>query len=271
MKSYQDWKSEIDLWQKSRAFNVIGKNAIVFSEIGSTNNFIKENPDLENGTVVITQKQTQGRGQKNRSWLSNPGGLYFSIKLDLNPYSNFQPFWATAIASLGLCEALKELKLSPIIKWPNDILINDKKVAGVLTDTIITNSNITTVIGVGINVNNSLEEIFTFFPDLQNKITSIENEIPKYVEIKFTDILNSIVEKLEATFFQQIEPNISSIKEEWLKYSLLNNKIVKIQNVNLLESYEGVVAKITDSGSLIIKLSSGEYKEFTAGDIKVKK
>ena len=197
MNSYEEWFNELLRWQKQRNTQIIGKNSVFLPEIPSTNTYIKENSELTNGAIVIAYQQTKGKGTKNRTWISNPGGLYLSLKLHIPFLQNFSPFWITAVVSIALCKTLEQLEFEPMIKWPNDIMINSKKVSGILTETIITNETIVSIIGVGCNVNNSLDEFFFSFPNLKTKITSLllESKLHKSVSIGIIlDLLLPLIE-----------------------------------------------------------------------------
>ncbi len=269
MQSFDEWQKEIKTWQNKTTTKLIGKNTILLAEIPSTNNYIKENLQLPTGTIVIAYQQTQGKGQKNRRWISNPGGLYLSIKLDMAPLDELSPFWVTAIVAISLCKTLEFLHLSPKIKWPNDVLIDNKKVAGILTETIMTNNNITLIIGLGCNVNNSLDEIMNDFPDLLSKITSLNDQFGQSRLISFVDILEPTISFIEAKLLNQNKLFLNEIKTEWLNYSKIENKHVEIMKLDSGTISRGKIIKVTDSGSLLFKKNSGEIEEITSGDVKV--
>ena len=271
MQSFTRWEQELKTWLRESTTKVMGKNAIFFAEIDSTNKYLKEQSQLKHGTLVIAQQQRQGKGQKNRQWISNPGGLYMSIKLEIQSTQNFQPFWLTAMFSLGLCKALTQLGLSPTIKWPNDVLVNNKKIAGILTETIITQGSLTAIVGLGCNVNNSLDTISKSFPDLSSKISSVKLETGSDSPILYKDILEPTLNYVESQMDEFSLPRISRIKADWSEFCQIENKTVEIQRVNSDEIFLGFVTKVTDSGSLLIKLENNSIEEFTAGEIKLKR
>ena len=235
------------------------------------NKYLKEKAQLSNGTIVAAYQQTQGKGQKNRTWISSPGGLYVSIKLDVKPLKEFQPFWITASVAVGLCKAIQELELEPQIKWPNDILINNKKVSGILTETVLTNDKIIAIIGLGINIDNSLEDVFTTFPELQLKISSLSKEVSEKNSIDFTDILESTILYVEDKVLMPTSNRLVEIKQDWLKFAQIENKTVEIEILETKKKIIGTVQKVTDSGSLLIKHTSGKLEEYTSGDIKIQR
>lgn len=271
MQTFSEWELDLKNWQRSSSLELIGKKAIFFAEIGSTNKFLKENTQLKHGTLVIAQQQNQGKGQKDRTWISNSGGLYMSVKLEIQPNQFFQPFWLTAIFSLGLCKALIKLRLKPTIKWPNDVLINNRKVAGILTETVLSQNSITAIIGLGCNVNNSLEEIFNKYPNLSTKISSIKLELDSKSAIPLQNILEPTLKYVESKIKGKDFLSIPKIKKEWLELCQIENKDVEIQKIDSQEIITGFVTNVSDSGSLLVRLESGAVEEFTAGEIKIKR
>lgn len=270
MQSFDEWQSELKQWKKSSKTKFLGKRIIFFSDIGSTNTYLKENMQLQHGTIVIAQTQNQGKGQKNRTWISNPGGLYMSIKLDIKPNKYFQPFWVTGTIAIGLCHALKEFNLEPTIKWPNDVLIDGKKVAGILTESILSNEKITIIIGLGCNINNSLDVIFNLFPNLKTKISSLQIESKKEAYIPFATVLEPMLLFLESKLENKKFPDVSEIREEWLQYCQIEEKEVEIEQFDTGEIVNAIIKEVTETGSLLALVDGIEMKEFTSGDIKIK-
>ena len=132
----------------------IGKRAYYFDSIDSTQDFALKiaSQDNENGTVIISKKQTGGKGRMKRKWFSPIGGIWMSIII--HPDFDISNTILVPIAtSLALCKAMeKTTKIRPELKWPNDIMIKGKKVAGILVDTSIESNKIESLIlGVGIN------------------------------------------------------------------------------------------------------------------------
>jgi len=137
----------------------IGKRAYYFDSIDSTQDFALKiaSQDNENGTVIISKKQTGGKGRMKRKWFSPVGGIWMSVII--HPDFDISNITLVPIAtSLALCMAIeKTIKIRPKLKWPNDITIKGKKVAGILVDTSIESNKIESLIlGVGINFKNRL-------------------------------------------------------------------------------------------------------------------
>lgn len=121
-------------------------------EVDSTNTYLKSRQDtLPHGTVVYADRQTAGRGRYTRKWVSDTGGLYFSVLLK-SPHHPFLPN-LTQLMALSVCYALEKLGLTPAIKWPNDVQINGRKISGILSEAVF-DKNVfqAVVLGVGINL-----------------------------------------------------------------------------------------------------------------------
>lgn len=122
-------------------------------KVDSTNSYLKTRQDaLPHATVVYADCQTAGRGRYDRTWISQAGGLYFSVLLK-PPYN---PFLSnlTQLMALSICKALEQFSLTPTIKWPNDVQINGKKISGILSEAVFDKTVFQAVVlGVGINVN----------------------------------------------------------------------------------------------------------------------
>ncbi len=162
-----------------------------FDKIDSTNEEAKRNM-YEPWTVLIAKEQISGHGKGKESWFSPEGGLYFSIIL---PKSNFDDLQTlTILAAFIVAKNIKEeFSLEPLIKLPNDVLINGKKICGILTENIIGENLKLSVIGIGLNTN-----IKSFPQKLENIATSLQIETKK--EINNDEILNKIVLDLKKQF-----------------------------------------------------------------------
>ena len=159
---------------------IVGKDVIVFDTVSSTNTKLAELASQKHneGTVLLSDSQTGGKGRMGREWFS-PGGvnIYMSVLFEPEIQPSYSPVF-TFIASLAIVETLKYFDFEPKIKWPNDVLINQKKVSGVLTEMKSTGDKLDfIVVGIGLNINITKEIIKTALPDEVSKITSfyIEN------------------------------------------------------------------------------------------------
>ena len=136
----------------------VGQRIIELSSVDSTNNYLidlSQRTSLVEGTIVIAKKQTAGRGQRNNIW-SSESDKSLCISLLLKPKLDItQQFLFNKFIALSLCQALNKYSLTTKIKWPNDILIDRKKVAGILIENSIRAGKIEkSVVGIGVNINN---------------------------------------------------------------------------------------------------------------------
>ena len=166
-------------------------NYIKFEKIDSTNNEAKKG-SYAPWSVLIAKEQTQGHGKIGEEWFSPSGGLYFSIVLPKTNIKDLQTI--TILAAFCVAKIIKqEYNLEPLIKLPNDVLINNKKICGILTENIIDKEIKLSVIGIGLNTN-----IEKFNEDLKDIATSIKLETNK--EINNKNIMEKIVLELEDQF-----------------------------------------------------------------------
>ena len=236
-----------------------------FKEMNSTQKFAHEyikNNDTCDGTVIISETQSQGIGRMNRNWASPLGGLWMSIiiqkKIPIKLLNGF-----SIKLGLNLISKLEQINgLQFKLRWPNDLMLFDKKVGGILVDFSSSNNFLKNmIIGIGINVNVKIEDLPI---DIQASATSISNELCKNFQIEIIKdfILNSISELLS----QIKAKNYFNFKTEWAEKSFTYNKHVKI--ITSTKTIEGLDVGITDAGELIIKTKNKE-EVINDSDIKL--
>ncbi|MCK1998090.1 biotin--[acetyl-CoA-carboxylase] ligase [Psychrobacillus psychrodurans] len=214
------------------------------------------------GTVVIAEEQTDGRGRLDRSWNSTANkGIWMSviIRPAISPQFAAQ---FTLVSAVAITQAIQEVtNLTPEIKWPNDILINGKKVTGILTelqaDMDIVHS---IIIGIGVNVN---QELSAFEESIQKTATSLKIENGE--EIDRSLLVAKILYYLEKYGELYVENGFKPIKILWESHNCTIGK--RIRATTLQETLEGVALGITNDGVLEIKLDSGEIRGVYSADI----
>lgn len=238
---------------------MIGDKVLIFEKIDSTNEYIKKNyQQLNNGTVVVAIEQTAGKGRKGRSWISPKGGLWFSIFI--KPKNLKSAFFFTKLSSVTLIKVLKKYKINAQIKWPNDIFVNGKKLAGILTEGIYENSKpIALVIGIGININNEIPD------ELKNKAISLSKILQKNLHI--SGFLKLFLKRFNSYYLKYRKaPHILTkvwkknliIKEgELIRYKNENYIIEKIENDYIIISNEVEKKKIFSIHELEWEENSG--------------
>ena len=253
-------------WEITQNLNTkfLGKRVYYFDSTDSTQNFAMEiaSNDKENGTVIISKKQTVGRGRMKRKWKSPTGGIWMSIiihpKFDVS-YTTLVPI----ATSLALCMAIEKiLKIKPELKWPNDVTLKGKKVAGVLVDTsIISNEIENMVLGIGINFKIKPHELASTIkktPNFYGVATLVKkNE-------KALPLVQQFLYELENVFQLINSRRIKKIKSEWTKRSSTIGRNVSI--ITSEGNVNGKAVKIDSDGALII--SKGKKAErILVGDI----
>ncbi len=213
--------------------------------------------------VVAAEEQTSGKGRLGRSWISPKGtGIWMSIVLKPNISPMIAPR-ATLIGAAAVYAAIKDMGISVGIKWPNDIVINGKKICGILTEMNAEIERVNYVImGIGINVNMEL------FPDeLKEKATSLKNEIGNEVDRK--KLVANILNNLEV-FYEDFKNtgDISRVIEICREGSLLINKEVRVINGN--NEVICTVIDIDDEGELIVKHKDGTINRVISGEVSVR-
>lgn len=230
---------------------MIGKTIFRFDSVESTNNYIKVNSSsLEEGTVVVSKIQTSGRGRSNHTWMSEEGNLYFSFII--NEFTSRRKiFELLSKVSITVVRLLRDFYIKSEIKYPNDILIEDKKICGILIESYGALEIDYIVVGVGINVN-QLD-----FKGLNDKAISMKKILG--ININIEQILGKFIEHYN--ILEELPFN--EIFNEYLNNSLI---IGKRTNYNG-ETY--LIKGITEAGKIIIE-KSDINKYINLNEIKIK-
>ena len=220
---------------------------IEYDVVDTTMNVTK---NFKANTIIIAQKQTSGKGKGNRVWNSeNNNNLYFSLIIEANnnklDYS--QVSFITSVAMRYAISEFDNKNNSIISKWPNDILINNKKAVGILLEF----DNNKLIIGPGVNIN--------FFPDNVNfNATSLKNE--GIIVDKYT-LLKRFLANFDYLFKEWEQNGFSSIRTKWLKSSYKLHQTIKVGDI------EGIFEDIDNDGTLIVKMANGKYHFVKSGDV----
>lgn len=249
----------------------IGKEILFYSQLNSTNVRAKElvRKGYESGTVVLAEEQTAGKGRMGRKWFSPPGkGLWFSIILrpDISPVKS--PF-LTIVASLAVAGTIEKIiktyyeqkKFILKIKWPNDVLLNNKKVAGILSELSADMDQIKyAIVGIGINVNQD-----SFPEDLDQVATSIKKCIGK--NIKRVNLIQEILNRFEKFYFKLVKGQEDQLITLWKNnLNMVGEKVIIFSDNR---TYEGIVYDISSRGELLLKDGNGDIHTFWAGDVSL--
>ena len=252
--------------QRGLSTNYIGKEIYYFPELKSTNIIAKEKAlhrteAISEGIIIIAERQSAGKGRLGRKWFSPAGGIWLSIIL----YPQLSPFYISRITLMTAVAVVKAIKvctqIESQIKWPNDILINEKKVCGILTEMSAELDIINwVVVGIGINVNIDNRE---FPEDIQENTISLKEASDKEVlRVKLAQVFLQEFEKYYEILKRR---EFSSILKEWKLYShTLGKKITVDMGERIIT---GEAMDINESGALILKKEDGELVEIISGTI----
>lgn len=231
---------------------ILKPRVILHEKIGSTSTEAKillTQGETE-GTIVLARTQTAGRGRKDRSWLSPVGGLFFSIVLKPRLGDENAPLLGL-LCACAVRRALYSLGVHVQVKWPNDVLVGDKKIAGILSEAVsVNNETVGIVIGIGVNQNCPVSEI----SELEWPTTSVIDETGKKTsnESLLCDIVNEIDSLLKIV---EINSSFSAVLEEWRKTSSTLGKPVRIHEDD--KTTDGVAKDIGEDGSLLVETVDG--------------
>ena len=236
---------------------IIGKQVITFSQVESTNDVAYSMAEKKacEGTVVLSQQQSKGKGRLGRKWLSGKGGIYLSciLKPDKTP-GQMQEF--TLVTALSVVDAIKETTgVQALVKWPNDIFVDDKKVCGVLTEMKAQPDKIDfIVVGIGINVNNDVSI------DTGNSLKKIVGK-----KICAIDIVRSLLCNLEREYFLFTKKGFKDIRKKIKEYSYTIGKNVTVEVHG--KTFKGKAVDIDANGALVIKMKNGKTHKVISGDV----
>lgn len=235
---------------------------IYLSEVDSTNLYAKSNiENLADKSIVHAANQTEGRGRLQRTWVNLGEGNLF-LTFVLKPSNSFNEVYSnlTQYLSVVLCKILEEYGLKPQIKWPNDVLINGKKIAGILSETVMQGSLFKgLVLGIGVNLNTSKKDLASV---IDKEATSLNLEISKPVDVNL--FLDKLAEEFFADYDNFLQKGFELIKNDYISRTCFLDTEICVQVFN--DKKCGIAKAINDKGELVM---SNNQKEFvlTIGDI----
>jgi BirA family biotin operon repressor/biotin-[acetyl-CoA-carboxylase] ligase len=252
------------LLQQLLTTQTFGRTVHLLTQTASTNDVAKTlaQQGAPEGTVVLAEQQTQGRGRQGRSFASPKGvGIYLSLLL--RPWGEASRFpQLTLLVAVAVADTLAEESALPIdLKWPNDVCIHGKKVAGVLTEGVfLPHVSPAVIIGIGINVNTTLEHLP---PDLHAHVTSLALAAGhSWARPPLIALLLSHLERLYQTF-QQV--GIAPILSRWLHYSrIVGRRALFPQEHGMVA---GVVLGLDDDGALVVQDAAGQRQRVVSGGV----
>lgn len=237
------------------------KKLLVFKNLDSTNRTARDlaHAGADEGTVILAQTQSKGRGRFDRVWQSPEGGVY--VSLILRPCISPEKVSVLPIGvALVVAKTVESYGLHPTIKWPNDVRINRKKIAGILLESEIKRNTINYVIvGIGINLNVDSSNLSS---DIRLHSTSMKSEIGTVVD--YYEFLRRFFRQFEDFYHRFTEQQYDQIIQEWKSYSDTLGKKIRIQTTT--ESIQGTAFDVDPSGFLLLRTEKGDTKKILSGD-----
>jgi BirA family biotin operon repressor/biotin-[acetyl-CoA-carboxylase] ligase len=251
--------------ERNLSTEFIAHNIHFYQEVTSTNDLAKKFVDnnAPEGTVIIAEQQTAGRSRSNNDWASPEGGIWMTLILKPE-VSLLEASKLTIVTGVAIAKTLHDnFNLDAGIKWPNDIMIGNKKICGILTEAVTDYDKLKAVlIGIGIDVNINTDDL----PEDLHDITTTVNE-ESSEEIKRAEILNVFFRIFEEFYNEYKEGNFKHIIAEWRRLSSTTGNRVKV--------YKDGKAMIADAvgidtqGALIVELDDGSLEKIISGECKI--
>ncbi len=240
-----------------------GKKVFSFETIDSTNSCARALASCwaEEGTVVIADFQSAGRGRLGRTWVAEPGeNLTFSLVLRPQITPDAMNLLSLVVA-VGIARGIEEhTGVKVFCKWPNDVLCGGRKLAGILLEGVLGTDRVESVIaGIGLNVNQR-----TFPAELSSRATSLALETGS--DHDRADLFRALLKSLEDEYTEQAAAGFHHVVERWLAYAPLIGKRIALETNGTV--IDGIVRGISSGGGLIVSSQNGE-QTFLAGDVTI--
>ena len=239
----------------------IGQRVIYYPKLMSTMQVAKREAQrgAAEGTVVVANEQTAGKGRMGRVWLSPRGSIALSIILYPSLVNLPYLIMLASLAVIHSIEAITDLKAQ--IKWPNDVLINGKKVCGILIENSVRGDTVDyAVIGIGLNVNLELAN----FPEILATATSLSDELGR--EVSRLSLIRWLLVEIEKLYLTL--PVGESIYREWRDSLVTLGQKVRVRSGKI--TYRGTAESVATDGSLLLRHSDGSQTRIVAGDVTLR-
>ncbi|AHF05745.1 biotin--[acetyl-CoA-carboxylase] ligase [Desulfitobacterium metallireducens] len=256
--SLEEW-----VLKRSLTTKTLGREIHCFGELSSTNDYAKVliHQGVEDGAVVLARRQTSGRGRMQRVWESPEGGIWMTVilKPHLSLADAAKLTLSTGVALTHVCRELYGLDVQ--IKWPNDLVYQGKKIAGILGEVVGEwNAVQTLILGVGINANLEPKDLS---PDIP--ATTLKELLGH--PINLNDLVIAFLKSLEIEIKSLTEGDIEGLRARWLAYAAGIDKEVQVEQAG--QGIKGILKGISSSGELILEVKGQEHL-FSSGDVKLR-
>ena len=230
--------------------------------VDSTNNYMKNQIDsLPDRTVVWADQQTGGKGRLGRNWSSPVGNLYLSM-LFRNPACDISLF--PLLCAVAVSRAIKgQAKVTPLVKWPNDLVLNGKKICGILCESVISNDAVQVICGIGVNLNLGKEG---YPPEQLPYATSLKIETG--TEYSIEALVQGVSAELERIVNIYLEKGFAAFREEYESVLINRGKTVKVLYQN--QTVTATALGIADNGNLLCQKEDGTVLQINSGEASVR-
>ncbi len=235
-----------------------------YDHLSSTNIILHSlaNKGAEEGTVVIAQTQRQGRGRFDRVWQSPKGGVYLSLLLRPKAPVERAPL-LTFVAALAVSQTIRSYNVTARIKWPNDVLVDGKKIAGILLESEASGPLVSyVIIGIGVNLNTDLALLSG---DVRTSATSLQKELGS--EIDYEEFLSTFFEQFDRCYRLFSASLYEQIIDAWKQQSDVLGRRIRVQTPNGF--IQGIAVDVDESGFLMVKTTERGTIRVTSGDCTV--
>jgi len=254
-----------ELIQKGLRTKTLGRSLLCLEKTTSTNDVVSEmaHQGAPEGTVILAETQTKGRGRQGRRWTTLEGkSLAFSILLKPRLPMDELPE-ITLAAAVAVAKVLEDFHLKPRIKWPNDLLLDGRKVCGILTETAHKREKPSMVVlGIGINLNQTPKD---FPKELRETATSCFISAGRKIDrVRF---FQKMMFRMEEAYHWVVERRFSKVLQEWRKRNAIQGRQVKVQQGH--HSFYGQVLDADEKGALLVRNDVGMVERITSGDVHI--
>jgi BirA family biotin operon repressor/biotin-[acetyl-CoA-carboxylase] ligase len=239
----------------------MGQNVLYYHSVTSTNDIARQQAlqKAPEGTAVIADQQTTGRGRLKRAWVSPQGNI--AVTVVLYP-ARKNLHYLTMLASLAVLHSIENTTgLECQLKWPNDVLIKNKKVCGILLESQAEADSVDYAnIGIGINVNMKLAD----YPEIASIATSLADELGR--EVSRLEMIRNLFIEMEKLYLRLQAGE--SLLTEWRDNLITLGKNVRVRSNE--DVFEGIAEAVADDGSLLLRCPDGSLMKFMAGDVTLR-
>jgi BirA family biotin operon repressor/biotin-[acetyl-CoA-carboxylase] ligase len=253
-----------ELIEQALPTSLIGCDVLFYHAVGSTMDIGRDLAErgAPDGTLVIADEQTAGRGRLERRWWAPPGT---SLLMTLVLRPKLEPRQAqrlTMICSLALCDAIAQVcGLETRVKWPNDVLIGDNKVCGILTELGLAGNELQyALVGMGVNVNVDLDPALSFMVPATSLSAETGNRVPRL------DLLVAFLVALEGRYL--LLQSGHSYEQEWSDRLETLGRLVTVTSG--ARRWQGQAVGVDQDGALLVRLEDGSERRFLAGDVTLR-